>query len=98
MLAEANPPFHFQEQQTDRKMEFAAFEDNGTSLYTDKRTAVSAEKPRHPLNSCDAADLTSARHDQTNQIRQYPSGRSKQRAELLHGQTRVQHHYGSAVR
>jgi hypothetical protein len=37
-----------------------------TTRYTDNRTAVFAAKQARPLDSGDAGDLTSARHDQTN--------------------------------
>src|SRR5437588_128740 len=66
--------------------------------YTDKRTAISTQKRWLLLDGKDSARLTSSRHDQTNQIRQYPSRRSKPGPGFLHGEARVHHHYGPAVR
>src|ERR1044072_8203976 len=69
-----------------------------SSHYTDKRTVISAIRRGLPLDARDQADLRSAPYDQTNQVRQYPSGRSEPGPGFLHRETRVHHHHRPAVR
>src|SRR4029077_819700 len=65
--------------------------------YTDKRTAVYDIASSSLLDANVSITLSSAHHDQANQIYQHSGGRPKPRLGFLHGETRVHDHHRSAL-
>src|ERR1700757_2835336 len=66
--------------------------------YTFKWTALSDAAGMSCLDAKRSVTLGSEHHDQANQIHQHSGRRPKSRAQFLYRQTRVHHHYRSALR